>query len=71
MGLVTVARPHPLIEALEVDLLLGLSQLLPVILTLDLQLVADQRSRQVPVAGDLNDGNLRGQEHNSSSNCPF
>lgn len=63
----TVTGSHPLIEALEVDPLLGLSQLLPVVLTLDLQFIDDQRSRQVPVPRDFNDGNLRGQNKNSQN----
>lgn len=51
-------RTHSFIEALEVAPLLGLCQLLTVILALDLQLVTHQRSRQVPIARDLNDGQL-------------
>ena len=53
-----------LVEALEVDLLLGLGQLVAVVLAGDLQLVADGHSGQVAVAGDLDDGHgLEGQHH--------
>lgn len=54
---------HPFIEAFEVDSLFGLSQLLSIILALDLQLVTHQRSWKVSVARDLDDGNL---EHQTS-----
>lgn len=49
---------HPFVKSLQVDFLFGLDQLLLVVLALDLQLVAHQRSRQVSVARNLNDGNL-------------
>lgn len=60
-------QSHPFIEAFEVDSLFGFSQLLSIILALDLQLVTHQRSRQVSVARDLNDGNLERQRTSFSS----
>lgn len=49
---------HSFIKSLQVDFLFGLSQLVLVVLALDLQLVTHQRSGQIPVARDFDDGNL-------------
>lgn len=49
---------HSFIKSLQVDFLFGLSQLVLVVLALDLQLITHQRSGQIPVAWDFDDGNL-------------
>lgn len=56
--LISITLTHSFIKPLQVDFLFGLSQLVFVVLALDLQLVAHQRSRQIPVAWDFYDGNL-------------
>lgn len=56
--LITIKLTHSFIKSLQVDFLFGLSQLVLVVLALDLQLVTHQRSRQIPVAWDFYDGNL-------------
>lgn len=56
--LIITKLTHSFIKSLQVDFLFGLSQLVLVVLTLDLQLVAHQRSGQIPVAWDFYDGNL-------------
>lgn len=56
---------HPFIEAPEVDLLLGFGQLLPVVLALDLELITHQWSGKVPIARNVDDGNLLGQRESA------
>lgn len=60
---------YPLIESFQVHFLLGLCKLLPVILALDFELIADKWGTEVAIAWHFNDGHLRIEKGLSNPSC--